>query len=103
MIIPVRKEDGVRNHPSNWKDAPEKAETHCLYCKQPVPNHAPACHVPQRTVVVIFETKMVIAMPVTWDDQFRNERVVSLYESIRRAAFSRDRSGARYLSYLFSV
>lgn len=67
MIIPISKTAGLRPHPSNWVKEPEKANTHCLYCKQPVPNHAKDCHVPQRTIVVEFKTKMVITMPAVWD------------------------------------
>lgn len=61
--IPVSKKDGLRPHPSNWTEAPEKANTHCLYCKQPVPNHSQECVVPHRTVVVELTTRMVISMP----------------------------------------
>jgi hypothetical protein len=58
---------GIRNHPSNWTKEPEKADTHCLYCRQPATNHAPDCTVPLRTVVVEFKTQMVITMPQVLD------------------------------------
>jgi hypothetical protein len=72
MILPTSPTAGIRNHPSNWTNEPEKRETHCLYCKQPAVAHAPTCHVPQRTVVVEFKTKMVINMPQTWDEGMVN-------------------------------
>lgn len=63
MDLPILKDDGLRPHPSNWTSEPEKANTHCLYCKQPVPDHSAECVVPQRTVVVEFTTRMVVKMP----------------------------------------
>ncbi len=71
-VVAVGLKEGIREHPSNWKSAPEKATTHCLYCKQPVPNHAADCHVPRRTVVVEFKTQMVITMPAVWDTEMIN-------------------------------
>ncbi|MGB8834072.1 MAG: hypothetical protein WCC95_18120 [Candidatus Sulfotelmatobacter sp.] len=72
MKLPTSPTAGIRNHPSNWTKEPEKANTHCLYCKQPATNHAADCHVPLRTVVVEFKTKMVIRMPQTWDENMVN-------------------------------
>lgn len=67
MIIPVSPTAGLRNHPSNWVKEPEKANTHCLYCHQPVPNHGAECHVPLRTVVLEMTIRYVASVPVVWD------------------------------------
>jgi hypothetical protein len=72
MEIPVTNDDGIRPHPSNWTKEPEKATTHCLYCRQPVPNHSAECVVPQRTVVVELITRMVITMPRSLDEDAIN-------------------------------
>ena len=68
MNLPIKPDDGIREHPSNWTSAPEKATTHCLYCKQAVPNHGADCVVPRRTVVAEFKTLMVISMPRRSDE-----------------------------------
>ena len=67
MKLPVSATAGLRPHPSNWTKEPEKANTHCLYCKQPVPNHAEDCIVPDRTVVVELKIRMVVRMPQSFD------------------------------------
>lgn len=67
MIIPVSPKAGIRNHPNNWTKEPEKAQTHCLYCRQPVPDHSPECTVPQRTVVLEMRIKFVASIPANWD------------------------------------
>jgi hypothetical protein len=72
MKLPVSPTAGLRPHPSNWQNEPEKANTHCLYCKQPVPNHTEECVVPQRTVVVEFKTWMVVTMPQCFDEDLIN-------------------------------
>jgi hypothetical protein len=68
MDIPVSNSDGIRSDPRNWTEEPEKASTHCLYCRQPVPHHSAECVVPQRTVVVELVTRMVITMPRSFDE-----------------------------------
>lgn len=72
MNLPIGPNDGVRDHPRNWTHAPEKAKTHCFYCKCAVPNHAEDCIVPSRTVVVEFTTRMVISMPQSFDESSIN-------------------------------
>ena len=67
MNLPISSTAGLRPHPSNWTKEPEKANTHCLYCRQPVPNHAPDCIVPDRTVVVELKIRMVVRMPRSFD------------------------------------
>ena len=67
MDIHISKTAGLRPHPSNWTREPDKANTHCLYCKQPVPQHTDECVVPRRTVVVELTTRMVISMPRCYD------------------------------------
>ena len=67
MLMPVGPKAGLRSHPSNWTKEPEKAETHCFYCRQAVPNHSAECTVPQRTVVVEMTIQYVISVPANWD------------------------------------
>lgn len=72
MKLPTTKTAGLRPHPSNWTREPEKANTHCLYCKQPVPNHTKDCVVPLRTVVVELTIQMVVTMPQCFDERMIN-------------------------------
>jgi len=69
MILPVSMKAGLRPHPSNWTNEPEKAETHCLYCRMPVPNHSAECTIPRRTVVLEMKIKFVATVPANWDKE----------------------------------
>lgn len=45
----------------------------CAYCRnKPGEPHKPDCHVPDRTVVVEFTTRMVIEVPRVWDENMIN-------------------------------
>jgi hypothetical protein len=57
---------GIRPSPENWKHAPEHAETHCFYCKRPVPDHKDDCVCSRRTIVVELKSKMVVTVPQYW-------------------------------------
>jgi hypothetical protein len=72
LNIPTPPTAGLRPHSSNWTNEPEKANTHCLYCKEPVPNHALDCTVPLRTVVVELKINMVITMPQCFNEDLIN-------------------------------
>ena len=69
MNLPISPTAGLRPHPSNWTKEPEKANTHCLYCRQPVPNHAPDCIVPGRFETGSEFTELLIKL-----DDLANER-----------------------------
>ena len=69
MNLPTTQEDGIRPHPSNWTKNPEQAETHCFYCREPVPEHKPDCVCMRRTIVVKFEAQMVITVPQSWSEE----------------------------------
>jgi len=69
MKLAIPPDSGIRDHPSNWTHAPEKAKTHCFYCGEPISKHKDDCVVPQRTVIVEFKTQMVISMPASWSEE----------------------------------
>lgn len=72
MKLPLTPKAGIRPHPSNWTKEPEKAETHCLYCRQAIPDHKPNCVCLKRTVVVEMKIRYVVEVPQCWDEDFIN-------------------------------
>lgn len=67
MNLPTPTKAGIRNHPSNWIDEPEKRETHCFYCHQPVSQHSEDCVCITKTVVVEMKVRYMIEVPRHWD------------------------------------
>src|SRR5208283_2580480 len=69
MDLPTSVTAGKRNHPSNWTDEPEKRETHCFYCREPLDadTHKPDCVCVKRTVVLEMKIKYVVEVPRSWD------------------------------------
>ena len=66
--VKVHPKAGIRNHSSNWPNAPEKADTHCLYCKQPVPNHKEDCVVIERVVILKYTVTYAQQVPRSWTE-----------------------------------
>jgi hypothetical protein len=71
MNVPTSPTRGKRNHPSNWTKHPERAETHCFYCHEPLgeDTHKPDCVVVTRTVVLEMKIQYVVEVPRDWDEE----------------------------------